>query len=339
MVSGVLLLCVSRILLFPSGYDQTFSFQSKITMNESDLSYGIFLSESQLDFLYNYPQGYNRMKCFVTFLRLAVKEPTHYVKGKFEVDLTPGQFAISEVELAKLLNCNRKTAGKMAVLFHNAGLVTSVSNAFTTIFTIPCLACWYAGEDQIKSKVYSRHHVATPRASIVRKNNKPESGCNVSKQVAHVDENQHEEPNQGGDSLHDDMTAKTDNVQNMQEAPGDEPISNEVHVHAKDDQNEDDINPSFGDGNSIGEYSLSTNNEPQFTHPSTVESTPQIVDAPCDNSSDLNSDSNEDAHDTDVNLNYQDGTPDEVIEASGKAGEDHSGDTPKEAPDKSEDVT
>lgn len=94
-------------------------------MNEQELSYGIFLSESQLDFLYNYPQGYNRMKCFVTFLKLAVKEPTHYVKGKFEVDLTPGQFAISEVELAKLLDCNRKTAGKMAVLFHNAGLVTS----------------------------------------------------------------------------------------------------------------------------------------------------------------------------------------------------------------------
>lgn len=59
-------------------------------MNEQELSYGIFLSESQLDFLYNYPQGYNRMKCFVTFLKLAVKEPTHYVKGKFEVDLTLG---------------------------------------------------------------------------------------------------------------------------------------------------------------------------------------------------------------------------------------------------------
>ncbi len=148
-------------------------------MNEQELSYGIFLSESQLDFLYNYPQGYNRMKCFVTFLKLAVKEPTHYVKGKFEVDLTPGQFAISEVELAKLLDCNRKTAGKMAVLFHNAGLVTSVSNSFTTIFTIPCLACWYQGDRQFMSKVYSRHHVPSERIPIARKNNKSENVENV----------------------------------------------------------------------------------------------------------------------------------------------------------------
>lgn len=148
-------------------------------MNESEISYGIFLSESQLDFLYNYPQGYNRMKCFVTFLKLAVKEPTHYVKGKFEVDLTPGQFAISEVELAKLLDCNRKTAGKMAVLFHNAGLVTSVSNAFTTIFTIPCLACWYQGDKQFMSRVYSRHHVPSARIPIVRKNNKSVSDENI----------------------------------------------------------------------------------------------------------------------------------------------------------------
>lgn len=95
-------------------------------MYQEDLSYGLFLSDRQLDFLSNYPQGFDRMKCFATFLQLAVKEPTHYEKKEYSVDLTPGQFAISEVELAKLWKCNRKTASKMVDMFHEVGLVSSV---------------------------------------------------------------------------------------------------------------------------------------------------------------------------------------------------------------------
>ena len=51
-------------------------------MYKEDLSYGLFLSDLQLDFLSNYPQGFDRMKCFATFLQLAVKEPTHYEKKR-----------------------------------------------------------------------------------------------------------------------------------------------------------------------------------------------------------------------------------------------------------------
>ena len=57
-----------------------------------DLSYGLFLSDRQLDFLSNYPQGFDRMKCFATFLQMAVKEPTRYEKKEYSVDLTPGQW-------------------------------------------------------------------------------------------------------------------------------------------------------------------------------------------------------------------------------------------------------
>lgn len=95
-------------------------------MYKEDLSYGLFLSDLQLDFLSNYPQGFDRMKCFATFLQLAVKEPTHYEKKEYSVDLTPGQFAISERELAKLWKCNRKTASKIVDMFHEVGLVSSV---------------------------------------------------------------------------------------------------------------------------------------------------------------------------------------------------------------------
>ena len=122
-----------------------------------DLSYGLFLSDRQLDFLSNYPQGFDRMKCFATFLQMAVKEPTRYEKKEYSVDLTPGQFAISEVELAKLWKCNRKTASKMVDMFHEAGLVSSVPNCRITVFTVHCVASWYFGNQVIRNAHYSRH--------------------------------------------------------------------------------------------------------------------------------------------------------------------------------------
>ena len=126
-------------------------------MYQENLSYGLFLSDRQLDFLSNYPQGFDRMKCFATFLQLAVKEPTHYEKKEYFVDLTPGQFAISEVELAKLWKCNRKTASKMVDMFHEVGLVSSVPNCRTTVFTVHCVASWYIDNRVIRNTHYSRH--------------------------------------------------------------------------------------------------------------------------------------------------------------------------------------
>lgn len=126
-------------------------------MSKDNLYYGLFLSDRQLDFLYKYPQGFDRMKCFATFLQMAVTEPTHYEKKEYSVDLTPGQFAISEVELAKLWKCNRKTASKMVDMFHEVGLVSSVPNCRTTIFTVHCIASWYIGDEVIRNQHYSRH--------------------------------------------------------------------------------------------------------------------------------------------------------------------------------------
>ena len=126
-------------------------------MYQEDLSYGLFLSDRQLDFLSNYPQGFDRMKCFATFLQMAVKEPTRYEKKEYSVDLTPGQFAISEVELAKLWKCNRKTASKMVDMFHEVGRVSSVPNCRTTVFTVHCVASWYFGNQVIRNAHYSRH--------------------------------------------------------------------------------------------------------------------------------------------------------------------------------------
>lgn len=132
-------------------------------MYKEDLSYGLFLSDLQLDFLFNYPYGFDRMKCFATFLQMAVREPAHYEKKEYSVTLSPGQFAISEVELAKLWKCNRKTASKMVDMFHEMGLVSSVPNCRTTVFTVHCIASWYIDNQVIRNAHYSRHPQIEPR--------------------------------------------------------------------------------------------------------------------------------------------------------------------------------
>ena len=147
-------------------------------MYQEDLSYGLFLSDRQLEFLSNYPQGFDRMKCFATFLQMAVKEPTHYEKKEYSVDLTPGQFAISEVELAKLWKCNRKTASKMVDMFHEVGLVSSVPNCRTTVFTVHCIASWYIGNQAIRNTHYSRNPQVEQRIKANHKSPKTAT-CNV----------------------------------------------------------------------------------------------------------------------------------------------------------------
>ncbi len=153
-------------------------------MYQEDLFYGLFLSDRQLDFLSNYPQGFDRMKCFATFLQMAVKEPTHYEKKEYSVDLTPGQFAISEVELAKLWKCNRKTASKMVDMFHEVGLVSSVPNCRTTVFTVHCVASWYIDNQVIRNAHYSRHPQVEQRIKANHKCQKAANGITDNETVA-----------------------------------------------------------------------------------------------------------------------------------------------------------
>lgn len=157
--------------------------QRQRTMYNDDLSYGLFLSDRQLDFLYNYSQGFDRMNCFATFLQMAVKEPTHYEKKEYSVDLTPGQFAISEVELAQLWKCNRKTASKMVDMFHEVGLVSSVPNCRTTVFTVHCIASWYVAGQVIRNTHYSRNPQVEPRIKANHKSHNDVT-CNVENGIA-----------------------------------------------------------------------------------------------------------------------------------------------------------
>ena len=195
-----------------------------------DLSYGLFLSDRQLDFLFNYPQGFDRMKCFATFLRMAVTEPTHYEKKEYSVDLTPGQFAISEVELAKLWKCNRKTASKMVDLFHEMGLVSSVPNFRTTIFTVHCIASWYIEDRVIKNLHYSRHIQLEKR---IKANHKT-----ITSNVL------------GSDNTPSLDKAATDIIESTHQSDDRTNDSRDEYIHRKKDKTELFISDRFNEGGS-----------------------------------------------------------------------------------------
>ena len=197
-------------------------------MYDNDLSYGLFLSDRQLDFLFNYPQGFDRMKCFATFLQMAVKEPTHYEKKEYSVDLTPGQFAISEVELAKLWKCNRKTASKMVDMFHEVGLVSSVPNCRTTVFTVHCIASWYVAGQVIRNTHYSRNPQVEQRIKANHKSPKVATNGN--------DANESNSLSLSSNQIDTDITAHQSDGQTIEQR--DEYTSKHSEPVSRDNSNE-----------------------------------------------------------------------------------------------------
>lgn len=104
--------------------------------------YELQLTSGQLMFLASDGQGINRMSCLVSLIERAAREPTPYQNKGYSSVLEIGQVAISEVELATLWKCNRKTASKMIDKFNEVGLITSEQGNRTSVHTIHCVSRW-----------------------------------------------------------------------------------------------------------------------------------------------------------------------------------------------------
>ena len=121
------------------------------------------------------------------------------------------------------------------------------------------------------SKVYSRHHVPSERIPIVRKNNKSRSDENVQEPDV-ANQNESKEKQSTSNDLHQVATVADNNAdQESKTAHPDNPISNDAHVCAKDDQAEGTQSPSSFDGKSDGEDITSSDNDKQLTHLSIQE--------------------------------------------------------------------
>jgi len=120
-------------------------------MKYYNVRYSITLNDQQLDYLSDADQDINRMMCFKTLVRLASMEQTTVNMKNFSAGISIGQFAVSKVELARLWNCDRKTATRIIKEFNDMDIITSVANNRTTVHTLNCLSVWFTSNGCIKN--------------------------------------------------------------------------------------------------------------------------------------------------------------------------------------------
>lgn len=138
-------------------------------MRYTNVRYSTLLNEAQYDFLSDERQDINRMKCFKTFIRLAVMEQTNVTKSYFSAVLQPGQFMASKVELSLMWGCNRKTATRIIREFNRMGILRSEPSNRTTIHTLLCLSVWFTDQRTIKNPFF----VSNPMVKPIEKPTRP----------------------------------------------------------------------------------------------------------------------------------------------------------------------
>lgn len=124
--------------------------------NKQSIHYCTILSAEQWDFLLGGKFSTHRQKCLHKLMTDAVQaETTYKIKG-VEIVLKVGEVAVSDVELAEYLGCNRKTVGKLIDSFNRLGMLTTRTNNRTSIHTLHFLTGWYVGGVLITNPHYVR---------------------------------------------------------------------------------------------------------------------------------------------------------------------------------------
>ena len=137
-------------------------------MKYTNIRYSTTLNDAQTDYLADECQDINRMKCFKTFLRMAVLEPTKVSKKHFSAVLQPGQFMASKVELSMMWGCNRKTATRIIKEFNLMGILESVPSNRTTIHTLKCLSVWFTNQGMVKNNFFVSNPIIRPVVKPIR---------------------------------------------------------------------------------------------------------------------------------------------------------------------------
>ena len=120
------------------------------------IRYCTILSAEQWDFLLEDKFSAFRQKCLHRLMIDAVRERTVYKIKGVEIVLEVGQVAASDVELADLFECNRKTIGKLIDSFNRLGMLTTRTNNRTSIHTLHFLTGWYVGGVLVTNPHYVR---------------------------------------------------------------------------------------------------------------------------------------------------------------------------------------
>lgn len=128
--------------------------------NNPTIHYCTILSAVQWNFLLDGKSTIDRQKCLHRLMTTAVMAKTHlHIKG-VEVALEVGQVAMSDVELAAYMGCNRKTIGKLIDGFNRLGMLTTLTNNRTSVHTLHFLTGWY-----VDGVLLTNPHYVRPSAS------------------------------------------------------------------------------------------------------------------------------------------------------------------------------
>ena len=112
-------------------------------MNIPNTIFTISLSDVQLDKLSASSGRINKMQCLFSLIRQATTSSYEYKKKGLATALHVGQTALSEVELADIWHCNRKTASKVIDEFNRLGLISSVQGNRTSIHSMLCIESFH----------------------------------------------------------------------------------------------------------------------------------------------------------------------------------------------------
>lgn len=124
-------------------------------MNTNTL-YCIVLTAEQQTFLTDHQAGIDRNGCLYHLIRMASTNEVPYQKKGFQARLHIGQVAASEVELAALWKCNRKTVRRFISRLNELGIMTSETNNRTSIHSLHCLAGWIVDGVTIRNPSYHK---------------------------------------------------------------------------------------------------------------------------------------------------------------------------------------
>ncbi|MBO6082983.1 MAG: hypothetical protein J6P46_08200 [Bacteroidales bacterium] len=138
-------------------------------MQSKNVRYSITFNDAQLEYLTDEQQDILRMKCLKTFIRMAVREETTVSGKNYSAVLQPGQFVASKVDLARMWECDRKTATRIVHEFNQLGILRSKASNRTTIHTLICLSAWFSSQGMKRSRFFDSNPVVKPIEKPARK--------------------------------------------------------------------------------------------------------------------------------------------------------------------------
>lgn len=121
---------------------------------KTNLNYCIVLSSEQLSYLAGSKYGIDRMKILHQLIETAMLKETEYAMKGFSTTLQVGQAILSEVELSRKLDYDKKTISRVLDKMNQLEIILSTQNNRTSVHTLKCISAWMLDGNRIDNPFY-----------------------------------------------------------------------------------------------------------------------------------------------------------------------------------------